>query len=236
VNLAERRPGPCPTNRDRLGGQIDAEKLHRNRYCARMGSTKENIVSGVIGGVTGLATALVVIALHNDMGGIDAGDALQFLGALSGTGLAVAGAVWIEERKRKAQIADVARPVLEALVALERKSRPFFGLAADREEHAEGIDQPMIVLGRMLALSPPRTARVIGLFDKLKFGAAFLTSDTFLELNANAPFDAGPERQCVEEMLEMFDGPLKLLIVEYSRQVDPKSSRAVAHLGEMPDI
>jgi len=201
-----------------------------------MAELKANLISGAIGGVTGITTALVIIAIHEHFGGISAGDVLQFLGAVMGTGLAVGGAVWIEERKRKLGMADAAMPVLDALIVLEHKSRPFFEAPEERERNAEGIERQMVVLEAVLALSPPRSARMIGLFYKLRLAAAYLTSDAYLKMNVEAPFKAGPERHRVEEKLEYFDGPLKLLIVEYSRLIDPKAPRSVAHLGAMPDI
>ncbi|KTT73540.1 hypothetical protein, partial [Sphingomonas sanguinis] len=133
-----------------------------------MAYLKGNLISGGLGGVTGIVTALLIIAVHQPFGGISAGDVLQFLGAVIGTGLAIGGALWIEERKRKLEKADAAQPVLDALIVLERKSRPFFGLPNEREEHAESIERKMIVLEAILSLSPPRSARLIDLFYKLK--------------------------------------------------------------------
>ncbi len=195
-----------------------------------MVTIQDKLIVGAIGAVVGILAALGIIVIHQRMGGISAGDVLQFLGGVTGTALAIGGAVWIEERKRKQERADAATPVLEALIGLERKSRPFFDLIDQRRENAEVIDRQMILLEDILKLSPPRSARLIGLFYDLKLGATFLTCDAFLEMNDKAPRFAAPERHRVEKKLEYFDTPLKLLIVAYSRLVDPKAPRSVAHL------
>jgi len=201
-----------------------------------MAKLRDNLLSAAIGGAAGLVGALVIVALHIRGGGLDAGDILGFFGGIVGTALAVGGALWIEERKRRAAIAEGAGPVLDALLALERKSRDFFGYPGERRKYAVLIDEPMAVLNRLLPLAPPRTARLIVLFDRLNEGAAFLTSEVYLELDEEGPMASVPERHKIEDGLELFDGPLKLLIVEYSRLINPKSVRAVAHLGEMPEV
>ena len=176
-----------------------------------------------------------MLALQTRGEGLDAGDILSFFGGIVGTGQAVAGAVWIEDRKRKAEIVEGSRPVLDALLALERKSRPFFYHPGERHGPAQEIDAGMHLLDRLLPLAQPRSARLIALFDRLKYGAAFLSSEHFLRMDAETPLALGPDRQRVEAFLELFDAPLKLLIIEYSRLIDPKSVRAVSHLGEMPE-
>jgi hypothetical protein len=193
-------------------------------------------VSVALGGIAGVIGALSVVAIQTGIGGLDGGDILGFFGAIIGTALAVAGAVWIEERKRNAEMVETAQPVLDALLALERKSRNFFGYPGRRRQYVLGITEPAALLNRLLLLSPPRSARLIGLFDRLREGAAFLTSELYLMMDEQAPLVPGPQRSRVEELLEGFDTPLKLLIVEYSRLADPKSGRAVKHLGKMPEL
>lgn len=210
-----------------------ASRLHRAFF--RLKPSKEGLVSGAIGGITGIIGTLLVSGLLGRVSDVRAGDVLQFSGAILGTGLAVAGALWLEERKRKAQIADTAQPVLDALLGLERKSRPFFYSSKKREELAQPMRDAMLFLKRTISLSPPRTAQLIGLFDRIEEGAALLTSELFLMMNDQAPHSFCTERHRVEQMLESFDTPLKLLIVEYSRLVDPKAVRSVAHL-QMPEI
>lgn len=200
-----------------------------------MVSIQDKLVVSAIGTVAGILAALTITVIHQHLGGISAGDALQFLGGVTGTALAISGAVWIEERKRKQEKADAAAPVLDALIRLEHKSRAFFDLIEQRRENAEVIDRQMILLEDVLALSPPRSAKLIDLIYRLRLGATFLTCDAFLDMKEKAPGTATPERQRVEQKLEYFDGPLKHLIVEYSRLVDPKAPRSVAHLGKMPD-
>jgi hypothetical protein len=198
-----------------------------------MPKLRDNLTSAAIGGSTGVVAALGVIAVHGKFGEISAGDLLQFFGALAGTLLAIGGAVWIEERKRMQESADLARPVLDVLLTLERKTRPFFGEIDNRMAHAEEFDRQMIVLDQVIALAPPRTARLISLFQRLRFGAAYLTSNTFLDKSASAEIPA--ERHKAEDQLEIFDDPLKMLIVEYARMVDPNGPRSVPHLGAMPE-
>lgn len=197
---------------------------------------RENVVSAAIGSVSGIFGALLVVALHRGLGGVEAGDVLSFFGAIVGTGLAVAGAVWVEERKRKTQIADGSRPILDALMALERRSRDFFDEPGQRRGHRDLITIPLERLKRLLALSPPRSAQLIGLFDRLDDGAAILTGEMYSLMDEQAPMASSPERHRVEALLESFDGPLKLLIVEYSRLINPKAVRSVAHLGSMPEV
>jgi len=200
-----------------------------------MVSIQNKLLIAGVGAVAGILAALGIIALHQHMGGISAGDVLQFLGSMAGTGLAIGGAVWIEERKRKQEKADAAAPVLEALLRLEDKSRPFFDLIDQRRENADVIDRQIILLDNVLSLSPPRSARLMALIYDLRLGATYLTCEPFLEMNEKAPAVASPERQRVEQKLEYFDGPLKRLIIEYSRLVDPKALRSMAHLGKISD-
>jgi hypothetical protein len=127
---------------------------------------------------------------------------------------------------------EAAAPVLEALLSLERKSRPFFGQPGRRREHVEAIEMAHDLLIRLLPLSPPRNARLIALFDHLREGAKLLTGELYLTIDEQAEGDSA-KRVRVESLLENFDTPLKLLIVEYSRIVDPKGARAVMHLGTM---
>ncbi|HEX4693627.1 hypothetical protein [Sphingomonas sp.] len=189
----------------------------------------------MIGGAAGTLGALAVVGFQA-RGGLSAGDVLQFFGGILGTGLAIAGALWVEGRKRRADIADRAKPVLDALLRLEDRSRPFFHDVTRREHHAEAIRTGMKLLDRTLMLAPPNTAQLIGLFDRLKEGAEMLTGELYLLMNEQAPMKSAPERHRVEELLEAFDAPLKLLIVEYSRLIDRKGTRSVPHLGRMPEI
>ena len=192
----------------------------------------KHLVPTVIGLIAGVFGALVVLAIHSGVGEIDAGDLVGFLGAVVGTSLAIAGAVWIEDRKRRLEAIEAAAPVLEALLSLERKSRPFFGQPGRRREHVEAIEMAHDLLIRLLPLSPPRNARLIALFDHLREGAKLLTGELYLTIDEQAEGDSA-KRVRVESLLENFDTPLKLLIVEYSRIVDPKGARAVMHLGTM---
>lgn len=194
------------------------------------------LIPAVIGCTAGALGALLVLLIHTGVARIDAGDLVGFLGAVMGTGLAIAGAVWIEDRKRKTEIAEAARPVLEALLALERKSRDFFFNPGNRRRYVEDIRTAAALLSRLLSLLPPRNARFLALFDLLQQGVASLTSELYLTLDEQVPLSPGPQRHRVEELLEGFDEPLKLLIVDYSRLLDPKSTRAVAHLGKMPEV
>lgn len=194
----------------------------------------DKLMSALVDGGTGLAVALLVVAFHNRTG-LDAGDVMGFLGALCGTGLAVAGAVWIEDRKRKADAAEKAEPVLHALLTLETASRPFFGDPERRRETAEHIDLALHRLDLLLEHYPPQRVNLIALFGELRLGADILTGEHFLEENEKAPMVACPERSNVERKLEYFDRPLKKLIIAYSRIVDPKSDRAVPHL-KLPDL
>jgi hypothetical protein len=75
----------------------------------------------------------------------------------------------------------------------------------------------------------------MALIYDLRLGAAYLTCEPFLEMNEKVPAVASPERQRVEQKLEYFDGPLKRLIIEYSRLVDPKALRSMAQLGKISD-
>lgn len=197
---------------------------------------KQTIVFSIgLGLIAGVLGAAIILAIHIEWGGVQAGDILSFLGGIMGTGLAVAGALWIEARKRKASIVDGARPILDALVVLESKTREFFRKAGKRREEAPIMLEQMDRLNRILSVSPPRTGRQIGLFDRLQVAVAYLTSEHYLALDNTVECRMCPERTRVEDMLETFDDPLKYLIVEFSRIVDPKSSRAVKHLGEMPE-
>lgn len=200
-----------------------------------MPALDDRFASAVIGGFAGIIAALGVVTVHTGVGGIDAGDVLQFTGGVMGSGLAVAGALWVERRRRALDAVEGARPVLDALLRLEDKSRDFFGEPDAREEHAVAVRLAMSALRKVQVLSPPRTARLIAHFNRLNVAADFLTGEVYLEMNRRAPMRADPERSRVERMLEAFDGPLKLLIVEYARMVDPDSTRAVRHMGEMPD-
>jgi hypothetical protein len=182
----------------------------------------------------GAVGALTILAIRPTGTGVDAGDLVGFLGAVVGTSLAIAGAVWIEDRKRRLELIEAAAPVLEALLILERKSRSFFGHPGERRDHVEEIKNAQDWLARLLPLSPPRNGRLIGLFDLLREGAALLTGELYLMMDEQAEGDQGKRRR-VEALLENFDSPLKVLIVEYSRIVDPRSPRAVMHLGKMPD-
>lgn len=188
-----------------------------------------------IGGTAGVIGASAIVGLQAGLGGLAAGDILSFFGAIIGTALAVAGAVWIEERKRKAEKVEGAAPILDALLVLERKSRAFFYHPGRRREYVREIRAASDLLSRLLPLSPPRMARLVGLFDQLNEGTATLTSELYLTMDEQAPQEIHPNRQRVEDLLEAFDMPLKLLIIEYSRVVDPKSSRAVAHL-KIPEL
>lgn len=196
---------------------------------------KTIVISTAAGLSAGVVGALLIIAIHMRGAGVDAGDILTFFGGIVGTGLAVAGAVWIEDRKRNSEMVEGAKPILDALLVLERQSRPFFWHPGERRKHYEEIDQRMATLDRLLSIAPPRSGRLITLFDRLKFGASFLTCEHYLEMDEEAELQRAERRHYVEGLLELFDTPLKLLIVEYSRLVNPKSSRAVPELGELPE-
>jgi len=189
----------------------------------------DKLMSALVGGGTGLVVALLVVAFHN-RAGLGAGDVMGFLGALCGTGLAVAGAVWIEDRKRKAAAAEKAEPVLHALLTLESASRPFFDEPERRRETAEDIDLALHRLDLLLNHYPPQRVNLIALFSQLRIAAALLTGDDYLKDNDKAPMVPCPERSRVEDKLEYLDRPLKKLIILYSRLVDPKSERAVPHI------
>lgn len=193
------------------------------------------MISVAIGLAAGSIGALLAIAFQMRGAGIDAGDILTFFGGIVGTAMAVGGAVWIEERKRQTETAEGAMAILDALLVLEHRSRPFFFNPGKRREHYEEIDERMDRLDRLLRLSPPRSSRLITLIDRLKYGASLLASEFYLQLDEEAELAPGAERLRVERMLELFDTPLKLLIIEYSRLVDRKLPRAVAELGEMPE-
>lgn len=190
----------------------------------------------LIGGATGTLCGLVVVGFQARGGGLSAGDVLQFFGGILGTALAIVGALWIEGRKRHADIADRAKPVLDALLRLENRSRPFFQNVTQRRHNAEAIRIGVTLLDRTLMLAPPNTAQLMGWFDQLKAGAEVLIGEMYLSMNDQAPIKMAPDRQRVEDLLEAFDGPLKLLIVEYSRLVDHKGIRSVPHLGKLPEI
>lgn len=193
------------------------------------------LIPAVIGCTAGILSALTIIVIHRGAAGIEAGDLVEFVGAVLGTGLAIAGAAWIENRRRRVEAIGSAEPVLDALLRLQGKSRPFFSQPGRRREYVDGIAVPHQILRRLLPLSPPRNARLIELFDLLEEGAELLTGELYLTMDEQAETERSGKRSRVEALLENFDTPLKVLIVEYSRIIDPKSPRAVRHLGRLPD-
>jgi hypothetical protein len=194
------------------------------------------LIPAVIGCTAGSLGVLAIIVLHRGTAGVDAGDLVEFVGAVLGTGLAVAGAAWIENRRRRHEAVESAEPVLDGLLRLERKSRPFFDQPGRRREHVDGIVVPYEILRRLLPLSPPRNARLIELFDQLGEGVTLLKSELYLSMDEQAAVERNGKRSRVEVLLDNFDVPLKILIVEYSRTIDSRSLRAVRHLGKMHDF
>ena len=182
------------------------------------------------GTAIGIAGGVAIVFLRSRL----AGDALAFGGAIIAALLAVAGAVRLEDRKRRIGIADEAAPMLETLMLVERRTRPFFSQPGQRAKFVEPFRDAMSVLSRVLAQSPPLSGRLLMLFDRLRQAADMLTGELYVTFDGLAGDDRDM-RHRAEGLLEGFDQPLKLLVIHYSRMVDEGSPRAVRHLGQLPE-
>lgn len=73
----------------------------------------------VVGGLSGLALVLLYLLINAHSEGADAGDWLQFAGAMMGTGLAVVGALYVEKRRRDHDKQQGQATLLDVLKQME---------------------------------------------------------------------------------------------------------------------
>jgi hypothetical protein len=93
-----------------------------------------NVIGFAVAGASGASVALCVRGVG------DAGDALVFVGALAGTGLAVRGTLWIDERKERLKEKRQKDLMRDALKALIRASDYMFA-AQDPERAGKKIEE-----------------------------------------------------------------------------------------------
>lgn len=88
--------------------------------------SKERIVEEVIvGSLSGLAVVAGYILLRGYLDKASAGDWLQFAGAMLGTGLAVAGALYVEKRRRDHDKQQGQATLLDALRQIDSELEGF---------------------------------------------------------------------------------------------------------------
>lgn len=81
-------------------------------------SWKEILREAIVGGLAGLGVVVGFIVIRSALSGATDANWLSFAGAMVGTGLAVAGAVWIEHWKRGRERTGEAKAILAAIIRL----------------------------------------------------------------------------------------------------------------------
>lgn len=79
---------------------------------------KDRLKEALVGGLAGLSVVVAYIIVHAALTGTPASDWLSFAGAVAGSGLAVAGAVWIEHWKRNRERQAEANALLASVIRI----------------------------------------------------------------------------------------------------------------------
>lgn len=85
-------------------------------------SGTDRLKEAAAGGLAGLAVVTIYIIARAKLIGASDGDWLSFAGAVAGSGLAVAGAVWIEHWKRSRERRAEAQAILASVIRLRSVS------------------------------------------------------------------------------------------------------------------